>query len=107
MKKILFILFIIAGLGSCTEEIPTSTIDKYSEKLVVNEYFNNIEPFSIQVSVSKDAYKDADPYILTNAEAIVSLSENGNSIPLSYNSFDRVFTSNLMNLMNVYEVMVF
>ncbi len=95
MKKILFILFIIAGLGSCTEEIPTSTIDKYSEKLVVNEYFNNIEPFSIQVSVSKDAYKDADPYILTNAEAIVSLSENGNSIPLSYNSFDRVFTSNL------------
>lgn len=95
MKKILFILAITVGLWSCTEEIPTSTIDKYSEKLVVNEYFNNIEPFSIQVSVSKDAYKDADPYLLTNAEANVLLTENGNPIPLTFNSFDRVFTSNL------------
>ncbi len=95
MKKIVFILFITSILGACTEEIPTSTIDKYSEKLVVNEYFNNIEPFTIQVSVSKDAYKDADPYILTAAEAKVSLTENGVAIPLLFNSFDRVFYSNL------------
>lgn len=94
MKKTLIFLSIAAILNGCEEEIPSDTINQYTEKLVVNEYFSNYEPFSIQVSVSKDAYKEPNPYILDSTQAKVVLTENNIPLPLFYNAFDGVFFTN-------------
>ncbi|MFM9945304.1 MAG: DUF4249 family protein [Bacteroidia bacterium] len=94
MKKILLFLFVAALLGSsCEEEISSSTITKYNDRLVVNEYFNNNEPFSIQVSISKDAYKEPNPFVIDSTKVKLKLTENGVNIPLFYDDFAGVFNS--------------
>ncbi len=93
MKKILTCLAIWALFDSCEDDISLSTIDAYSPKLVVNEFFNNHQPFSIQVSGSKDAYKEPNPVILGSAQVQVTLSEDGVNIPLSFDNFTGLFSS--------------
>jgi len=94
MKKI-FLLFLLANLlTQCEEEVPLDTLDPYTEKLVVNEYFNNGGPFSIQVSVSKDAYKQNNPVVLDSTQVKVTLKEGNTTIPLFYNDFLDYFYSN-------------
>ena len=92
MQKTFLIIFITSFLFSCEEEIPLDTLDKYQEKLVVNEYFSNTEPFSIQVSVSKDAYKEPNPFVLGN-QAKVTLTENDVPVALTFDNSDGVFYS--------------
>jgi hypothetical protein len=87
-----FILIILSVfLTSCDEEIPIDKIDPYTEKLVVNEYFNNLEPFTIEISTSKNAYKTPIPTILDSSQVKVVLLENGIPMPLLYNAFDKIF----------------
>lgn len=93
MKKIVLIIILSSALGACVEEIPSDTIDSYNEKLVVNEYFNNNEPFSIQVTVSKDAYKESSDFSLNPSETVVLLTEDNIPVPLVYDNFDRVYYS--------------
>ena len=86
-------LLCMAFVSGCDEEVPLETLDTYQEKLVVNDYFTNSAPFSIQVSVSKDLYKKPDPVVLTDNVVKVTLKEGGNIIPLTYDVFDNVFYS--------------
>ncbi len=78
---------------ACEEEIPSDSLTPYSEKLVINEYFNTNEPFSIQVSVSKDAYKEPNPFLLDSTQVKVILKENNIPMALSYNAFDKTFNT--------------
>ena len=94
MKKLLFLILLANLLTQCEEEIPLDTLDPYTEKLVVNEYFNNDGPFSIQISVSKDAYKQNNPVVLDSTQVKVSLREGNTVIPLFYNDFSDYFYTN-------------
>ncbi len=94
MRKTLLFILTSAFLWSCDEEIPLDSLDKYNEKLVVNEYFNNKEPFSIQVSLSRDVYKEPNPIVLDSTKVKITLTENNTVIPLFYNAFGGVFYSN-------------
>jgi len=91
-KNIIFILLTIF-LFSCEEEIPRDKLEPYTQKLVVNEYFNNEQPFSIEVSFSTDAYKEAIPEIMGDNKVNVVLTENGTVIPLTFGS--GVFSSSV------------
>jgi hypothetical protein len=94
MRKTLLFILTSASLWSCDEEIPLDSLDKYNEKLVVNEYFSNKEPFSIQVSLSRDVYKEPNPIVLDSTKVKITLTENNTVIPLFYNAFGGVFYSN-------------
>ena len=90
MKKfIAFIIFPII-ISACEEEIPTDNLN-YTEKLVVNEYFSNTAPFSIEVSVSRDAYKKPGPFVLDPSRVNVVLTEDG--VPMDWFYNDGVFNS--------------
>ena len=91
-KIIIALVFPILFMG-CEEEISSDSLNPYYEKLVINEYFNTNEPFSIQVSVSRDAYKEPNPFLLDSTEAKVILKENNLPIPLYFNTFDNTFYS--------------
>ncbi|MCB9251098.1 MAG: DUF4249 domain-containing protein [Flavobacteriales bacterium] len=94
MKKSLLYLLVFFLLSGCEEEVPLDTLEPYTEKLVVNEFFNNQDVFSIQISVSKNAYKTPEPVVLDSSKLKISLLENNTSIPLLYNAFDKVFYTN-------------
>ncbi|NUM30699.1 MAG: DUF4249 domain-containing protein [Bacteroidetes bacterium] len=95
MKKILYLLISIALFGGCEEEIPIEQLNTYTEKLVVNEVFNNHTPFSIQISNSKSAYYDKNPEIL-GPETITEINlkdGDNNVIPLTFDQFSRTYFS--------------
>ena len=96
MKKItISIISLLAiALNGCEEEIPIDQLNSYKEKLVINEVFNNSSPFSIQISTSKSAYNDDNPEILESASiAEISLKEDNNVIPLTYDGFTKTYYS--------------
>jgi len=84
MKKIVILVICSTILWGCEEEIPRDQLIPYTPKLVVNEYFNNEEAFSIEVSFSADAYKETIPGILGEDKVKVSLTEDNVDIPLVF-----------------------
>jgi len=94
IKNTFIYLCLASILWGCEEEIPLDSLEKYNEKLVINEYFNNLEPFSIQVSTSTDVYKQPDPVILDSTKVKITLTENNVKVPLFYDAFKREFYSN-------------
>jgi len=90
-NKILYSIFIFAQFG-CIEEIPVENI-AYSEKLVVNELFSNNEPFSIQISNSKNAYKEPNPIVLDSTQVSVTLFEDNKPVKLIYDAFANIYYS--------------
>ena len=92
--KSLLLLTLPLLLTNCEEVTPIDKLDPYTEKLVVNEYFSNTGPFSIQISGSKHAYKEASPSVLDSSQLSVILTENDVPLKLSYDQFSDVFYTN-------------
>jgi len=89
--KNLLLLSLPFLLSNCEEEIPLDKLDPYTEKLVVNEYFSNGEPFSIEISGSKYAYKEGNPLVLDSAKLSVVLTEDNVPLKLLYDQILDVF----------------
>lgn len=97
MKKLIYSIVAIVVFAGCEEEIPIEQLNSYTEKIVVNEIFNNQTPFSIQVSNSKIAYYEANPEIL-GPETLteISLKEGDNVVPLTFDAFSRTYFSSII-----------
>lgn len=95
MKKSLIWIFLCVLLVQCEEEVPLDTLDPYIEKIVINEFFDNNGPFSIQVSSSKDAYKQPNPVVFDSGRVKISLSDKNGPIPLFYDNFKDMYYSSV------------
>ncbi|MCC6720588.1 MAG: DUF4249 domain-containing protein [Bacteroidia bacterium] len=97
MKYISIFLITTIIISSCEEEIPADKLNSYTEKIVVNEIFNNDKPFSIQISNSKIAYNEENPTLLGPDEIIdVSLKEGDKIIHLSFDAFSKTYFSTVL-----------